>query len=110
MTNTLLDLRPISDQKAVNIGGTYICGATFRTATDDACEYGNGVHDCWNESTCEGLHQCCCGAVPAYIQNWLDSHEDTDYALAIAYLSVQTNGAVVCGCCGVNFNDDVDQD
>lgn len=44
---------------------------------------------------------------------WADVHEDEDedgYLLAGFYLYADTDGAIICQCCGVNYNPAVDKD
>lgn len=107
---TIRDLRPLTEQTPIDIGGSLICGAIFTDATNSPCEYGDGRHQCWEREHCTGLHQCACETVPDYLTLWIEAHEDGTVTLARGYLTVEENGAVVCGCCGVNFNADVDQD
>jgi len=46
-------------------------------------------------------------------QEWIDVHADEDedgFALAEAYLYADEDGAIICQCCGVNYNPAVDKD
>lgn len=105
---TPTDLRDDNLRHPLDIGGSLICGATFDTT--EPCDYGERTHQCWQDATCTGIHVCCCEAVPDYVKDWLDNHEDATFELALGYLTVEDNGAVVCGCCGVNYNIHVNQD
>lgn len=106
--HTSIDSRPDELRRPLDIGGSLICGAVFVTA--QPCAYGSTEHQCWNSETCQGIHVCCCEAVPDYVTNYLDNHEETTYDDAVIDLTIEENGAAVCRCCGVNQNDAVDQD
>ena len=75
-------------------------------------------HECWNEEDCSGIHYCACDDVPDWLEAWILAHRDYDagetfhQALAVAegYITFEVNGAIVCRCCGVNYNTEVDQD
>lgn len=41
---------------------------------------------------------------------WLAWHEDTGPADAEMLLHEDADGAIICECCGVNYNPDVDKD
>lgn len=44
------------------------------------------------------------------LSEWMSWHEDTTPADARDMLYEDADGAVICSCCGVNYNPEVDKD
>lgn len=44
------------------------------------------------------------------LEYWMDWHEETTPADAEMLLYRDADGAIICECCGVNYNSDVDKD
>lgn len=108
-----------------------ICGLTWASEQDCLEDNAPGTdfnHQCWNMPEHSAPCMCACGEAPptVTVQNedtgadvvvpfnvwgtWCEWHEDTDATDAEMLLYEDADGAIVCLCCGVNYNPKVEKD